>query len=314
MAWRRAALRKTRGQQSGQRPRQGAPQFGYQARDEHIIDYKLEKLTPRFWVRGPKPPLERGTYFVCMGAAQTFGRFCERPYPTILSEELGLPVLNLSAAGAGPLFFLRRPGLLRHANRARFVVVQIMSGRSEKNSLFDSGRGTSVLTRRSDGSKLIAELAFRELIKTSPEEVVRKVVAETRSNWLTHCSELLARIEVPKILFWFSLRTPDYEEDYSHVYRLLGYHPHLINAEMVENLKPQADDYVECVTSRGFPQPLYDRSGARTTYVGPDKLGSPVHTENSAYPSPEMHEDGAAALLGPARALLARELRSPARK
>jgi hypothetical protein len=294
-------------QESGQQSQKGVPRsLGYQLRDQHIIDYQMFRLADDLWVRGPKPPLDPGSFFVCIGAAQTLGRFCERPYPSLLSQDLELPVLNLGAAGAGPLFFLPRSELLEYVNRARMAIVQVMSGRSEKNSVFDS-IGTGFLTRRSDSSKLAAEPAYRELLETSTEEAARRVVAETRSNWLGHFRELLAKIEVPTILFWFSRRPPAYREDYSAVQKLFGAYPQLVNAAMVAELKPEADDYVECVSSRGFPQPLFDRtSGAPTTVVGPAPLGSKVHTHNSYYPSPEMHEDAAAALREPVRSILER--------
>src|SRR6266540_2388001 len=180
----------------------------YQVRDGHILDYKLFKLST-LELRGPKPPLDPGSFFVCVGAAQTFGRFCERPYPTILSEQLELPVLNLSAPAAGPLFFLQRPQTLDYVNRARFAIVQVMSGRTEQNSRFDSSGG-GLLTRRSDSSRIAAEPAFRELVETESEDVVRQVVAETRSNWLAHFRDLLLEIRIPTILLWFSRRGPAY--------------------------------------------------------------------------------------------------------
>jgi hypothetical protein len=298
------AMRQVAGEHGAQEPEERvAEPLEYQRRDQHIIDYQLFDLPHDLWVRGPKPPLEAGNFFVCVGAAQTFGRFCERPYPTILSKELGLPVLNLSAAGAGPLFFLRRPRLFEYVNRARFAVVQVMAGRSENNSLFES-RGTALLRRRSDGSKILAEAAFRELLRTGSEELVRRIVGETRSNWLAHYSELFGKIEIPTILFWFSKRTPHYPEDYSNVRGLFGEYPQLVNAEMVAKLEVEVDDYVECVSSRGFPQALVDRtSGAPTTAeLG---LGKRVIAHNTYYPSPEMHEDAAAALREPARSMLA---------
>lgn len=278
--------------------------FGYQHRDRHIIDYRMFDLLPRLQFRGPKPPLDPGAFFVCIGAAQTFGRFCDRPFPTILSEELELPVLNLGAAGAGPLFFLRRPRLLEHVSRASFAIVQVMSARSEDNSYFDS-LGTGYLTRRSDGSKAVADPAYQELLETKSEQFVRELIAETRANWLRNYRRLFARIEAPTILFWFSKRSPDYSEDYSDVQGLFGSFPQLVNASMMAELRPQADDYVECVTSRGLPQALFDRiSGTPTTVADLPHLGGQTHTHNTYYPSPEMHEDAAAALREPAKSML----------
>lgn len=284
-----------------------AQKYGYQHRDQHIVDYQMFSLLPRLELRGPKPPLEPGSFFTCLGAAQTFGRFCERPFPTILSEQLELPVLNLGAAGAGPLFYVRRPRLLEYVNRARFAIVQVMSARSEDNSVFES-LGTGLMTRRSDGKQLIADAAYQDLLDTHGELFVRKLVAETRLNWIRRYRGLFARLQVPTILFWFSERTPDYLEDYAGVDQLFGPFPQLVNSAMMAELEPLTDDYVECVTSRGLPQPLVDRiTGEPTTMVDiPPELGGRTLTHNAYYPSPEMQEDAAAALLEAARSMLER--------
>jgi hypothetical protein len=282
-----------------------AEEGGYQALDRHIVDYQVFDLPPLYGVRGPKPPLERENFFVCVGAAQTFGRFCERPFPTILSEELGLPVLNLGAAGAGPLFFLRRPQLLDYMNRARFAIVQVMSARGEDNSYFES-IDNGLLRRRSDGARMLAVPAYKELLETEGEDVARRIVAETRSNFLRYFADLLAKIDVPTVLFWFSQRPPDYPESYSRVGKFMGRFPQLVDASTMAKLTPQADSYIECVTSRGLPQQLFDRfSGEPTTVLNvPPELGGREHRQNGYYPSPEMHEDAAAALRESARSML----------
>jgi hypothetical protein len=278
---------------------------GYPDLDGHIVDYEVFELPPLYRVRGPKPPLDPGSFFVCVGAAQTFGRFCPRPYPTILSEELALPVLNLSAAGAGPLFFLRRPQLLEYVNRARFAIVQVMSARSEDNSYFESLHPGGMLRRRSDGAELLTWPAYKELLEAESEELVRQIVAETRANFVRYHRDLLTKIEVPTILFWFADRSPHYSENYSHVSKLFGSFPQLVDAATMAQIKPHADEYVECVTSRGMPQPLFDRlTGEPTTMQDvSEDFGGKKYTHNHYYPSPEMHEDAASALRDTVRIL-----------
>ena len=57
---------------------------------------------------------------------------------------------------------------------------------------------------------------------------------------------------------------------------------------MLAEVRPHAQAYVECVTTRGSPQQLRSRfTGVAIT--GPE-------AENHYYPSPEMHEDAARAL------------------
>jgi hypothetical protein len=278
---------------------------GYPDLDAHIVDYQVFDLPPLYGVRGPKPPLDRDGFFVSIGAAQTFGRFCARPFPTILSDELTLPALNLGVAGAGPLFFLRRPALFDYINRARFAIVQVMAARSEDNSYFES-LDFGMLKRRSDGARMITWPAYQELLETENEEVVRRIVDETRSNFLRYYRELLTRIEVPTVLFWFAERPPDYSLGYSDVNELFGSFPQLVDASVIEKLTPHADAYVECVTSRGLPQPLFDRFTRERTTMLPvlPELGGKEQTHNYYYPSPEMHQDAAAALQESARAML----------
>ncbi|MDY7014496.1 MAG: DUF6473 family protein [Cyanobacteriota bacterium] len=82
----------------------------YQRRDREFIDYQVYLLenTNRVF-RGPKiENLQTTPYFVCVGAAQTFGCFCERPYPTILENKLDLPVLNLGKCTWMQHIFLKR--------------------------------------------------------------------------------------------------------------------------------------------------------------------------------------------------------------
>ena len=174
---------------------------GYQDRDRDIIDYKLYKL-PGFGrpFRGPQPSdLSPGRFFAAIGAAQTFGCYCPFPFPFLLQEATGLNALNLGVAGAGPKFFTGRPAFIGKANQARFVIVQVMSGRSESNSLFES-KGGEVLLRRSDGVRQGAGPMYAEMMASSSKREVMAIVEETRGNWLANMKSLLEAIKVPKVL------------------------------------------------------------------------------------------------------------------
>src|SRR5687768_12640927 len=122
---------------------------GYQARDYEIVDYQMYELPGTgLWLRGPiLEALSSGNYFTCVGAAQTFGCFCDAPYPQLLSQQLGIPALNLGYGGAGPQFFSSQNALVDYINGGKFLVLQAMSGRSQSNSLFDCD-GLELLKRR----------------------------------------------------------------------------------------------------------------------------------------------------------------------
>lgn len=303
---------------------------GYQRRDAEVVDYELYTLGQtglRFRGPDPVPNLEKGGYIACVGAAQTFGCFCNDPFPTILASELHTPVLNLGYGGAGPGFFRRRNDLLSYMNESRVVVVQVMSARSVDNSLFESG-GLEYLVRRSDGARLSADEAYSRLItggRESRESVkgrlgesllrrlnrlrLHGLVAETRANWIADYAELLERITSPTVLLWFSKRSPDYRISYRSLSGFFGDFPQLVDREMVESIRARTTAYVECTSSRGSPQRLRSRFTGEPVTVEPaqdrdDFAAQGAWTHNHYYPSPEMHEDAAARLSPTLRRLM----------
>jgi hypothetical protein len=143
-----------------------------------------------------------------------------------------------------------------------------------------------------------------------PEREVRALMAETRRDWLASLEALVAAIERPIVLLWFSRRTPRYTDDFSKVQKLTGGFPHFVNEEMVATLRLAVPEYVECVTRRGWPfvvrgmdgKPLQTWRRSLGDILRHQSLRAPVR--NRYYPSPEMHEDAAAALAPVCRRLL----------
>ncbi|MEM8629760.1 MAG: DUF6473 family protein [Pseudomonadota bacterium] len=307
---------------------------GYQQRDWNIVDYQMyQDARTGLSFRGPKPNVEAGQYATCFGAAQTLGCFCEHPFPALLQSSLGLEFVNFGYGGAGPRFYLRHPELIEIANRGRFAIVQVMSGRSEDNQLFQSN-GLEYLVDRASGEQLSADEAYRRLlerhrIKGLPGNIgravrvfhapkdVREVLSETRRNWVESYLELFSKLHVPIILLWFSKRSPGLNRSgkvawwwqrYDNVHAMFGKFPQLINGQLMRQVSGKADHYVECISSRGSPQPLVDRfTGKLTTIDTSDDRPDfkDVWTHNAYYPSPEMHEDAARCLEPICRKLLA---------
>lgn len=284
--------------------------IGYQRDDERIIDYDLWRVDGLDSdLRGPQPDLVRGQYAVAIGAAQTFGRFVKHPYPELLSERIGFPVVNLGFSGAGPSFFLQRSHLLKGINDARFVIVQMMSGRSISNSRFEVQKNQGVVVDRGQpGSRpLFAETAYRSLLHEGTDDVAARLRAEIRWRYIQENLNLLAAIKPPKILLYFSVRPPAYKE---HLKDLAGYwggFPHFVNQGVIDALRPHASHYVECVTSAGLPQPLFDRNTGEPVEMWPEAQFPGVHlrSHNHYYPSPEMHAAAAEALEAAAKDLTA---------
>jgi hypothetical protein len=295
---------------------------GYQKRDREVVDYQMYKLDEvGLCFRGPQlENLHEGEFFTCLGAAQTFGCFAEKPFCTLLQDQLGLPALNLGYGGAGPSFFLKHARIIDIVNRSRFAIIQVMSGRSQSNALLDAG-GLEYVTMRADGRRMSAENAYREILqrvdrprnsKSLTAKIKRRIrrhygamrmkaiVKETRANWVDSYSQLVRAIRVPTVLFWFSRRAWDYPIDYSSVDGVFGDFPQLIDRPTMSKITPFASHYVQCVSNRGDPQPLISRfTGLPTTVrLSDDRpdFGDVAWTHNKYYPTPEMHIDAAASL------------------
>lgn len=292
---------------------------GYQNRDREVIDYGMTELEDSgLWFRSSPPPNPGGRKVAFIGAAQTFGCFCEKPFPDLLAERLGITALNLGYGGAGPEFFLGQKKLVEQLNGCDLVVIQAMSGRSQSNSAYESG-GLEYLTRRSDGTRLGANEAYREVLEgprglhalgtpgTKAARVLgrrrlRRLVNETRRAWVKSNLDLVEALKVPAVFFWFSKRTPSLPDDLTTVKSLFGEFPQMVNTWMVEEVRRSCAGYAECVSERGSPQPLFSRLTGEPVTVDPandrpDLGGQPAWSENLYYPSPEMHEDAADCLL-----------------
>lgn len=291
----------------------------YQDEDRAFINYQMYDFEGvRF--RGPRNTDDR--YIAYLGAAQTFGRFCENPFPSLIGERLNISTLNLGSGGAGPSFFTRQEKLIEAANRAELVVVQVMSGRSTSNSLFKSLRGGSTGTRVSDNSRVRSDDIFKELLSGQDPRgfdrvFMENLIQETQDNYMHETIKLLDSIKPPKILFWFSVKHPrDNEFSYrgpsffekttlkqNFISKMLqgrkqlkplgnvGAFPQLVDINLINSIMPHADYYSECISDRGFPQII--KNGA----------GEIIRT-NNYYPSPEMHIDAAEAILPICRNIL----------
>lgn len=273
----------------------------YQRLDAPHFDYQLAGVPGAGdWLfRGPVPDLQQ-PYAAVVGGAQAFGRFVPRPFAHRLAAEIGLPCLNLGTGGAGPRFALR-PEILPLLQRARLVVVQMFSGRSASNALFDNtwaGRNTGRLV--ATGELLSFEAFLERLLRREDRALLQRTVLETRDDYSVTMLQLARRLGVPAVLLWWSRRHPDYEPDWESSFGITGEFPQLIDRAVVDRIRPGFAAYVECVSAAGLPQRLWQADAA----VEGTRRGDDGWLWNDYYPSPEMHELAAARLRAPCRRLL----------
>ena len=269
----------------------------YAASDWNAFDYRVYRMEPLwFQLRGPVTWDGQSPFVAYIGAAQTFGRYCLHPFPAIIRRTLPIQFVNLGAAGVGPAFYIRKRslGLLK---AAKAVVIQVMSGRSVSNSLLENPHAGGALKRRdlANSEPEFALDVWKSVLRDYGPAFTLRLAEETRQVYVAEMRTLLESIQAKKVLLWFSRRAPDYQMQTGKIESIFGDFPQLVNRDVLASFKHLADAYVEVVTDRGLPQPLFNRFTGEPHLQNP---GVPNQFANRYYASPEMHDD-AATTLGP---------------
>ena len=276
----------------------------YQTRDWDVVDYQMHTIPGwPYGLRGPALPEDVGRYACVLGASQSFGVLTPDPYVHKLSRALGIDFLNLSVGGSAPGLFLRNAAALERCNASSLCIIQILSARSAQSSYFESRGGKNRLRKRGTDDPFVqGDAVYKQMFETEPRAIRRLILGEIRANWTKEMLQLLGAIKVPKVLLWFSKRSPDDRETLQQYKRSVGIFPHFVTRRMIDDIRPYAEAYVEVTTNRGLPNTLINRFTGETAYP---KLGNKrvPSAQNTYYPSPEMHEDVFEALRDPVEAL-----------
>lgn len=274
----------------------------YQDLDAPHFDYRLATIpgAEHTQLRGPLAD-RSGPFVACIGAAQTFGRFVERPFPELLGEALGVPCVNAGIAGTGPRYWLQ-PDVLAAVGAARLVVVQVLSGRSAGNSLYrnDSGRHDGVVV--ATGERVRFETFLERVIATGDRALLERVVAETRADYVDAMRRLGEALRAPTVLLWLSHRAPEYTVDGTSSFGVLNHFPQLVDRAVLDAIAPSFTAVVECASAAGSPQRLWRASAP----VDGTELRADGWLHNTYYPTPAMHALAAERLAPVCRRLLAR--------
>jgi hypothetical protein len=281
------------------------PQYtiNYQDRDDELFDYgfwSMDEL-PGLLFRGPAVDLVgRDDYVTCLGAAQTLGVYASNPFPQLLSQKYGLPVWNLGIGGADPGFFLQHDKLFSFINKSRLVVLQIMTARSCPNDRMDRSPYAAFATDRKRGDKVIASDIWQRVIEESPQELDR-LIEQSRKTWHRELGELITRIEVPILFFWFSPKRLDQRIDITktNVINIIDVFPQFITGEDLHFIKSTGHPLAVCHSARSMEFPLRSKRTGKVVEVSYDGFSEREwkETHNIYYPSPEMHWDAAESLI-----------------
>jgi hypothetical protein len=262
----------------------------YQCYDFECVDYDLHLFSHDMpMVRGPMPSaadLLAGNYFIVMGAAQLFGRFNPTPLHCMISKHSDLPALNLSIGGAGPEAFLNREHAIAAANRSRFVILQVLSGRSIGCEEYPGLRLTAPASKPNEPKRDRLEV-LDEIWHRDRSEAIR-LVKKWSENYVRTYLELIRRIERPVVIVWMSKRSPeDWTPEILEERPIWGAFPHLVSRAMVATIAGRSAYYVEGLKDTGLPHGVISRvTGKPCPFFNEDGT---IAWKNSYYASADSH-------------------------
>lgn len=211
--------------------------------------YGTSKLT----FRGPGHDLA-GEFIAVLGGTETYGKYIPQPYPSLLGRLAGVEVVNLGCVNAGPDAFLRDPGVLPVAARARAAVLQVMGAQNLSNRFYrvHPRRNDRFLGASSALRSMFPEVDFTEFhftrhmliaLRAASPQRFEVVAEELRAVWVARMKLLLERLPRRVILLWLSVQPPPAPAQRAD----LGHDPMLVDAEMVAAIRPLASFWVEVV-------------------------------------------------------------------
>ena len=262
--------------------------------------YRFGRSRQRF--RGPQPDLSQ-PYVSFIGGSETYGKFVEHPFPSLVEQALDYTCVNWGTPGAGPSFFLKDPVVLEGCSNSQACVISVMGAVAMSNRLYSvfKRRNSRVKTTSASLKAMFPNLnldGFRfahnmlRLMHNDNPSNFKVLEIELKEAWIARMCELLDEIETTRVLLWMSERTPDESLGLENRSSFVT-HPAFVDREMFEAIAPMADLVIEYV--------------AASPDVGADEaLQKEEGMALPALPCPGtiMHQQTAALLVDPLREVL----------
>ncbi|MEE9427510.1 MAG: DUF6473 family protein [Paracoccaceae bacterium] len=228
--------------------------FEYQG--EGALDYfPCHYGRSKLLFRGPKRSIS-GDYNVAIGGSETFGKFVEVPYPSILEIMTGKKIINLGCMYSGPNVFLNEPSVLEICQNAKVTIIQLTGAQNMSNRFY------TVHPRRNDrflGPTHLMKSVFPDvdltdvhftghLLRVLREKSVRRfdlVRQELQLEWVRQMQVLLGKIGGQIVLLWLAGRGPN---DLNNIFGSRA-DPLFLKREMIEELTERHVRLVEVIAS-----------------------------------------------------------------
>lgn len=216
-----------------------------------ICSYPDSKL----WFRGPQRDL-LGKYVAFLGGTETFGKFIEAPFPSLVEKSLDITCVNLGWSNAGVDVFLNDAGVLNVAQKARHVVLQLPCAQNMTNRYYSvhPRRNDRFLQPSASMREMFPEVDFthynftRHLLshlRQNMPQRFRVLRKELQAVWVSRMRLLVDQINSDLTLLWFSKRRPGEYYDSPE----LSLEPALVTRRMIQAISNDDVHVVEVCAS-----------------------------------------------------------------
>ncbi len=201
--------------------------------------------------RGPQRALE-GSYIACFGGVETFGRFVDRPYSSLLEQRLDRKCINFGSLSCG-LEALSQDRIVPDLmNGSSICVLQVLGATGVSNRFYrvHPRRNDRFLQPTQDMIALYPEVDFTDFhfvrhllshLLQYADARFEVIAQELRQIWIRRMRSLLERINRPVILLWLR-----YEGELAIAQGgLLGCEPALVGADMIAKVQDRCARVIE---------------------------------------------------------------------
>lgn len=255
----------------------------------------------RMLFRGPRKRLD-APYLAFIGGTETYGKFIEKPFPSLVEKAMRQTCVNLGCVNGGIDAFVTDPTVMEVCREADLTVIQVMGANYLSNRFY------SVHPRRNDrflrASTVLqaiyhdvdfSEFSFtRHMLGTLHTKSLNRfetVVNELREAWMARMRNMLGQIGERSVLLWFSEdeMTDDHWADRSNQ---LQVDPLFITASMIDELRPLVKDVVvanpsEVAVSQGTRGMFFPKSQDK---AASEMLGVDCHVEAAGALIPKIRD------------------------
>ena len=251
--------------------------LGPEALDYFPCRYGSSKLL----FRGPRRRLS-GDYVAFLGGIETYGKFVELPFPTMIEHDTGLKSVNLGCANVGVDAYLGDKSLVDICAKAKATVIQVMGAQNMSNRFYavHSRRNDRFLRASSLLKTIYGEIDFTEfsftrhllasLAHAAPAKFAM-VENELKEAWVARMDTLLDQIHGKVILLWLADHAPGEGP--------IETEPMFIDRSMIDRLSGKVSSVVEIIATQeerneGLDEMVY---GALERPAAEEMLGPVVH-------------------------------------